>query len=164
MPTNFLHAPGTDGFIVTPFDLMSSDLNSLSNGNTVVSSVEGASGVFDQTDFGSAQYGLIWITLGGNFGATPAAGGCLTGWFLQSTDGGSTFEDTNSNTPLPRAPDFVIPLVAAAYSASDVVFANGLVLLPYPSVKVYLQNNAGASASLASSGNLLTCGPVADQY
>ena len=117
MPTNFLHATGTNGFIVTPFSLMTTELNSLANGNTVVSSVGGTSGKFNQTNFGSAQIGRIWLTLGGNFGATPAAGGNITGWWNFSTDGGTTFEDTNSNTAIPRPPDFIIPLVAAAYSA-----------------------------------------------
>ncbi len=164
MATNFLHAAGTNGFIQTPFSLMTTELNSLPFNNTVVSSVNGTSGKFSQSNFANAQYGRIWLTLGGNFAATPSTGGCLVGWFLRSTDGGTTFEDTNSNTMLPRTPDFWIPLVAAAYSANDVVFADGLVLLPYETCKVWIANLAGASASLASSGNILTCGPVADQY
>lgn len=164
MATNFLHAAGTNGFIVTPFSLMTTELNTLTNGSTVISSVNGTSGKFNQTSFGSAQRCRIWITLGGNFAATPAAGANIAGWWNFSTDGGTTFEDTNANTAIPRPPDFVIPLVAAAYAASDVVYAIGAPLLPWETCKVWIQNNAGASASLAASGNILTCAPVADQY
>jgi hypothetical protein len=162
MTANFLHATGTNGFIATPFSLMTTELNTLTNGSVAVSSVNGTSGVFNQTDTAHAQYGYIWLTLGGNFAATPAVGACITGWFINSTDGGTTFE--KSSAAPPRAPDFVIPLTNAAYSASDVVYASGLVQLPYGSFKVLIQNNAGTSASTASSGNILKCAPVADQY
>lgn len=162
MATNFLHAAGTNGFLTTPFNLMTTELNTLTNGSTVVSSVGGTSGVFSQTNTTQGQYGYVWITLGGNFAATPAAGANLTGWFINSTDGGTTFE--KSSAVPPRAPDFIIPLNAATYAASDVVYASGLVPLPYGSFKVLIQNNAGTSASTASSGNILKCGPTADQY
>jgi hypothetical protein len=162
MATNFLHNTGTSGFLVTPFNLMTTELNTLTNGSIVVSSVGGTSGVFSQTNTSQAQYGYVWITLGGNFAFTPAAGANLAGWFINSTDGGTTFE--KSSVAPPRAPDFLIPLTAASYAASDVVYAAGLVPLPYGSFKVLIQNNAGASASLASSGNILKVGPTADQY
>jgi hypothetical protein len=162
MATNFLHAAGTSGFIATPFSLMTTELNTLANGSVAVSSVGGTSGKFSQTNFANAQYAYIWLTLGGNFAFTPAAGANLAGWFINSTDGGTTFE--KSSVAPPRAPDFLIPIAAASYSASDVVYATGMVPVPYGTVKVLIQNNAGASASLASSGNILTIGPVADQY
>src|SRR5262245_39561420 len=129
MPTNFLHASGTNGFIATPFDLFPASeaaFDSLANGNCVTSSSGGTSGKFNQTNFANAQYGLIWFTVG-DTAFTPTAGGNLTGWFIHSPDGGSVFENTDSNVAIPRPPDFIIPFTAAALNTSDIIFASGLV-------------------------------------
>jgi len=167
MPTNFLHYNGTNGFLVTPFELFNQTdaaFDSLASGNTVTSANGGTSGKFNQTNFGSAQLAELWFVVG-DTGFTPSAGGNLTGWWLKSFDGGSTFEDTDSNLALPRPPDFIIPFKAAAYSASDVVFASGPVLLPYVTSKVYVQNNSGVTLGNTSTTHAkLWCGPVADQY
>lgn len=167
MATNFLHATGTNGFIVSPFDLFNNTdaaFDNLANGNTVTSANAGSSGKFNQTNFGSAQYGLIWFTVG-DVAFTPTAGGNLTGWFIHSPDGGSTFENTDANVAIPRPPDFIIPFTAAALNTSDIIFASGLVLLPYDTVKVYVQNNSGVTLGNTTTTHAkLTCGPVADQY
>lgn len=161
MPTNFLLASGTNGFIVTPFDLQSTELNTLANGNTATSSVGGTSGVYTQTSTGQAPQGEVWFSAGGAF--TPTAGGYLAGWFLRSSDGGTTFERVVANNDLPRAPDFVIPLFASAYASGDLAFAAGVtVLLPWESFKVLLRNNSGVA--LPASGNHLKLGPVALQF
>ena len=42
---DFLLDPGTNGFIATPFNLMTTELNSLVNTDRALSSVGGSSGV-----------------------------------------------------------------------------------------------------------------------
>lgn len=168
--TNFLESAGTNGFIATPFSLMTTELNTLTYGSAVTSSVNGTSGVFSQSSGGSSIWCSIWLKLGGNFAATPAVGGVIEGWFLRSSDGGTTFESavaTASSTvaALPRAPDFILPASAATYASGNLIWAAGdYVKLPWTSYKVIIQNLLGTSASTASSGNILTCGPTAIQY
>lgn len=160
--TDFLLDAGTNGFLVTPFDLLTTELNSLTatGGGTAVSSVGGTSGVFNQTNTSNAPQGSIWFKSGGSF--TPSAGGHLDGWFLRSTDGGTTFEKNVSATSMPRPPDFVIPLFTS-YASADIQWASGgFVLLPWESFKVLLQNNSGAA--LPSTGNKITLGPVGLKY
>jgi hypothetical protein len=155
---DFLQDPGTGGFIVTPFDLLTTELSSLANGNTAVSSVGGASGVFAQSDTGSAVLGAAWFESGGTF--TPSAGGFLAVWFLRSSDGGTTFEKTVSNTAMPRSPDMIIPLFNSAYASGAISWAQDPELrLPFESFKVLIQNQTGVT--LPSSGNKITLGPVA---
>ena len=88
MATNFLHATGTNGLLVSAFAIVdSTDLDSLTNGSAVTSATGvHSNGQFSQTDTGSAQYGYVMLTVG-NPGWTPTAGGCLTGWFMLSQDG-----------------------------------------------------------------------------
>lgn len=172
MATNFLHATGTSGFIVTPFALLNASdtgLNALTNGSAVTSAHGGGgtNGIFNQTDFSHAQYGYIWLNIV-TAGMTPTAGGNLTGWWLQSTDGGTTFEGkeatASSTVPaLGRAPDFVLNLYegGAALAAGDVKFS-GVVRLPYLSCKCLIQNNCGVT--FGAGAHTLFCGPIADQY
>lgn len=159
MASDFLLDAGTNGFIATPFNLFSTELNTLTNGSTATSSVGGTSGVYSQTNFANAQKTLVYFQAGGAF--TPTAGGCLAGWWLYSDDGGTHFEKTVSSTALPRAPDFLIPLFASAYASGDRAWGY-VSRAPWPSCKVYVQNNAGAS--LPSSGNLILAAPVAEKY
>lgn len=161
MATNFLEAAGTNGFIATPFNLLSTELNTLGSGNSAVSSVGGSSGIFTQTNFANAVWGAIYFVAGGALAGTPAAGAYIAGWFLFSPDG-SSFEKTVSNTDLPRSPDFIIPLDAAAYAANDITPASGIVRLPWWSTKVFVVNHSGFALNAAS--NLIKCGPVAIQY
>lgn len=158
--TDFLYNAGTNGFIVTPFDLLSTELNALATANSVVSSVGGSSGVFNQTHFGSALLAEIWFTAGGAF--TPT-GAYLSGWFIRSSDGGTNFEKFGNNIVQPRAPDFTIPLFTAAYASGDRSWANGtLVTLPPGSTKVMLYSVAGVT--LPATGNHLVCAPVGVKY
>ena len=166
MATDFLYAAGTHGFIATPFDLLSTELNSIgANGGAVVSSVGGSSGVFSQTNTVQALSGAVWFASGGAF--TPTAGGYLAGWFLRSPDGGTTFEATTTasatQAPVARSPDFVIPLFPVAYASGQVAWAQGgEIALPPESFKVVLWNMSGAT--IPSSGNTLALGPIAVQY
>ena len=160
MATNFLYAAGTDGFIATPFNLQTTELNSLANGNTVISSVNGTSGVFTQTNTASVVWAVISFLAGGAF--TPTTGGYIGGWFILKADD-SHFEKLVSNTAPPRSPDFTIPLFASAYAANDIsACQGGLVRVPACAFELLVQNSAGVS--LPSSGNKIICGPVAVQY
>lgn len=167
MPTNFLDAAGTSGFIATPFNLLSTELNSLANGGAALSSVGGTSGVFSQTNWANAVWTAAWFKAGGAFGGSPVVGGFLALWFLKSTDGGTTFEKTATASttvpPVPRAADITFPLINAAYAAGDITWLNGpFVKAPWESHKVVLWNMSGQA--MASSGNLVLAGPVATQY
>lgn len=160
---DFLLDAGTNGFIISPFNLMSTELNSLGGNstvsNTATSTAGGASGVFAQSNFGNAQKVLIWFIAGGAI--TPVAGGNITGWWLSSNNGGTNFEKTVTSTALPRAPDFIIPLYNSAYASGDMSFAS-VCRAPWPSCKVFIQNNSGNN--MPASGNLIIAGPVAEKY
>lgn len=160
MTAPFEWSPGTNGFTSTPFNLMSSELNSLATGNTATSSVGGTSGVFSQTDIDNALLAEIWFSAGGAF--TPTTGAYIAGWFLRSSDGGTTFEKTVSNTAVARQPDFVIPFINSAHASGNLVFASGPVIMPATSHKLFVRSVAGVT--LPASGNLILCGPVKYQY
>lgn len=166
MATDFLLAAGTNGFIATPFNLLSTELNALASGAAVTSSVGGTSGVFNQASLAQALALSVYVTFGGAI--TPSVGGCLSIWFLLSPDGGTTFE-TAVSTPsttvsaLSRAPDVIITLDNAAFASGNMRWANGLHLpSPWESFKILLQNNTGAA--LPATGNLIKAGPVTPQY
>lgn len=159
MAADFLLDPGTSGFIATPFNLYSTELNALGSGSTATSSVGGTSGVYTQTNFANAQKCFVFFESGGAF--TPTAGGNLTGWWILSDNGGTNFEFTVANTAMPRAPDFVIPLYASAYAAGGRSWSQ-VVRAPWPSCKIYIQNNSGAA--LPATGNLILAAPVAERY
>jgi hypothetical protein len=169
MATNFLEAPGTNGFISAPINLLSSEINTLGGGAAAVSSVGGTSGVFNQTSFGNANWLSLYFTAGGAF--TPVVGQCLYGWFLLSPDGGSNFE-TQVATPsttvlaLSRNADFIISFDNAAYATSNIRWCQGrFIKAPWESCKVLLQNIGGSSpVALPASGNLIKAGGVAIQY
>jgi len=158
--TDFLQKPGTSGFLVAPFNVMSTELNALANNNSALSSVGGTSGVFTQASWGSGIWGEAHFLSGGTF--TPSAGGYIAGWFLYSQDGGTTFEKTFSNTDLPRSPDLIIPFANAALAANDVVQASGIIRLPWWSTKLFVVQHTGGA--LPATGNLIKLGSVAVQY
>lgn len=163
MATTLQLDPGTNGWVHAIVDLLTTELNALASGAAVTSSVGGTSGVFSQTNFSNAPLSEIWFTAGGAF--TPAAGGYLAGWFLKSTDGGTTFEATvaTPSTTVPalsRNPDFIIPLDNAAYASGNIRFGTPS-NLPAPSTKVALQNMSGVA--LPPTGNKITAGPYTYQ-
>src|SRR5271155_5554450 len=121
MATNFLEAAGTNGFLLAPVTLMTTELNALASTANVISSVAGP---FTQASFNNAIWGQVHFLSGGI--VTPVAGGFLEGWFLYSPDGGTTFERANYAlaTDLPRPPDFIIPFANIALAANDVIAAS----------------------------------------
>ena len=96
---------------------------------------------------------------------TPVSGGYISGWFLRSPNGGATFETTIlGNQPLPRAPDFYIPLYAAAYASGNISWCyGGFVKLPWETYQVYVQNNAGSGVAIPTSSTI-GVGGVTIQY
>jgi hypothetical protein len=160
MATDFLEDSGTNGFIATPYNLMSTELNALANGNSAVSSAGGTSGVFSQSNSAHAIWAQLYFVSGGSF--TPASPNYIAGWFLFSPDGGSTFEAAPSNADMARTPDFIIPLTAAAYASGNIAQASGIVRVPWWSNKVQIVSHAGAT--LPATGNLIKAAPVAIQY
>lgn len=161
MATNFLQATGGSslGFITSVVTLMSSELVSLASSGTATSAT-----VFTSSgSFGQAIWGDGWIYAGGAF--TPAAGGYIAGWWLKSFDGGTTFEKTVASTPMPRGPDFVIPAFNSAYASSDTSNISGILKFPWPTAKLFVQNNLGvALPSSATQYTKIAVGPAAIQY
>ena len=154
-----LYDPGTsnNGLIVSALTIMSTELNSLTNGSVIVSSVAGSSGIISNSSTGQGIWGTVVFTAG-TAGATCAAGANIAGWFLTSVDG-STFEPTAA-VPA-RAPDFIVPLPATTLNAT---YDSQLTRIPALKFKVIAQNNCGASGTLASSGNTLALGIFAVKY
>jgi len=130
--------------------LIGGEASALTNGSAVTSSYWNNTGTFTQTHIDQGAQADVWFMAGGAF--TPAVGGALNGWFLESWDGGTSF-DTVLATPsatvpaIPRAPDFTIPLDNVAYAAGNVSRAAGRFITPLPTVsfKVRLQNMAGVT-------------------
>lgn len=161
--TTVLHSTGgSNGYLTAPFTLFSTTelTSAIVSSGTALSSVGGSTGVFTQTNFGSAKQGYIWLTAGSSM--VPIAGGNISGWWVQSPDGGTTFEKAPyTASPMPRAPDWIIPFsTAASLAAGDVVYAVGTVPLPWATTKVTIQNNSGVA--LSSAGCNIACGPVKD--
>lgn len=166
MSSNFLEAAGTNGFIATPFNLLSTELNALGTGLSATSTVGGTSGVFNQVNNANGIWGSLYFVSGGTF--TPAVGAFLAGWFLRSPDGGSTFETATATASttvqaLSRSPDFTIPLDNAVFNSGNIRWCQGsFVMLPWESYSVILQNMSGGA--LPTSGNLIKVGPTAIAY
>ena len=153
----YFFAQGVHRAMESPISIIgASELNALGNGNTVTGTAGGTAGVFSATQIKNLAAGEVFLTCAGTF--TPTAGGCISGWFLRSSDGGTTFEKVTSNTALARPPDFIIPLNAVAVANADVYFAAGEVRLPSCPFKVYVQNNTGVS--LGASNHTMSLGII----
>lgn len=162
MAGNFLETSGTSGFITAPTSVVIA-LTGLTNGSSATSTT-----IFSQSTIGNALKCMAYFTVV-TLGFTPTAGGVLTGWWLLSTDGGTTFE-TLVSTPsatvpaLPRSPDFLIPVYegGTALAAGNIKFAQGPFIYPYLGAKVVLQNLSGATLGVGV--HLLNIGGVVDGY
>lgn len=147
--------------------LIGGEASGLTNGQAVTSSYWNNTGVIRAAqDTLWALYGSVFFMSGG--AVTPSVGGVLTGWFLPSFDGGTTFESTLS-TPsatvpaLSRAPDFVISLDNAAFAAGSIRWASGRMtrLPPEADFKCLVQNNSGQTLP---STWMIGLGPAAVQF
>jgi hypothetical protein len=145
-----LHNTGSsNGSIIAPLTLTAgADLASLASGSAVTLTGGGAAGVSSQTNTGSGKTGLVYFqTVTAGF--TPTAGGNISIWWLFSPDGGTTYETTpataSATVPaLPRPPDCIIPLDAAALGTAAVKVSLPC-NLPYGTFKAVVQNNSGAA-------------------
>lgn len=158
----------------SPVTVLSTELNTLASGAAAPSTVGGSSGVFSQNNFGGSAgaggyvWATAWFKAGGAAGGTPAVGAVINCWFLNSTDGGTTFEETDA-TPsttvpaLPRSADFQISFPASALIANHIYFANGYSFrLPAGSYKLLCQNMIGQA--LNASGNTIVVAGLGIQY
>lgn len=168
MATNFLWYPGpsaNSGNLIAAFNLMTTELQSITNGSVIVSSVGGTSGKFTSSNTGQGIWGqILWSVGNPGIGTALQAGACIAGWFLQSPDSGTTLETTTVVPP--RPPDFIIPLPATTIAAGAAPFAaSGLVLIPSLQFKVLIQNNTGQTLGTgATTAPFLKLAPVAMQY
>lgn len=164
MAIDFLWANGTSntGLITPLLTLISTEANSLANTNTAISTVGGTSGLFTQTNTAQGIWAEMFLTLGVIGSALSANSPNVSGWFLDTPDGGTTIESPATNTGLPRPPDFIIPLPSTTITAGWVFKATELIQIPSLAFKVYIQNNTGQA--FASSGNTLKIAVVASQY
>jgi hypothetical protein len=169
MATNFLRYAGTsnNGLLTSLLTLMTTELESVANAGTAISSVGGTSGLFTNSNTGQAIWGELFFGVG-NPAFTAVAGGNLTGWWLTSPDGGTTFEyETTGGSGIPpgRAPDWIIPGPGAVAVPTGSVLKSGVVRVPALAFKVYIQNNMGATLGAGSTTvPFLKLAPCADQY
>jgi threonine/homoserine efflux transporter RhtA len=152
---NFIHTAGTSGLLTSaPVAAnASTELSGLANAGLATSAT-----VLSQSSYNNAAQGFIELNVVST-GWAVSAGGCISGWYLLSRDGGTTYEATNS-AALGRAPDFIIALPTATIAAGR--YYSPLVPLPYLTHKFYLQNNTGATTSANS--HIISVLPVADTY
>jgi hypothetical protein len=161
---NFIYNTGTGGLITsTAVSLMTTELNSLAVTDTAESSVGGSTsnGWYKQTDFNSALFGYIQLSLGGAM--TAVAGDVLLGWFLKSLDNESTLEYFVANAIKSRPQDFEIPFDVGTYASGNKVASARVVEIPAVPFKV-LVYNGNASAALPSSSNVLSIGPFVETF
>jgi hypothetical protein len=164
MSADFLWDNQSNGYSVAPFDLMTTETNlsAITNGTAITSTVFHSTGAASQADTGSAVLADLEVNLNGS--ATPTAGGCLYIWFLRSKDGGSNYEAVKATASttvpaLPRPPDVIIPMAAAAHAAGDKVWATDVVLPP-GTFKTIIQNMSGVTLNI----NHVTLAPKAVKY
>jgi hypothetical protein len=161
MATNFLEATAgsTIGYFSAVTTIISSELVSLASSGTVTS----GSVFTSSASFGQAIWGEVFVKWGGAI--TPTLGGFISGWFLRSPDGGTTFEVTPTSIPLGRSPDFIVSLSTIAYANTNIAYASGIVRMPWSPSKIFVQNNTGATLpSSATAYTIIGLGPVAVQY
>jgi hypothetical protein len=137
--------------------LIGGEATNLIDGAALTSSYWNSTGIFRQSpsDINQALQGDIWFMCGGA-GFTPGLNAHLDGWFLESRDGGLTFDSVlqTPSTTVPaqiRTPDFSIPLDNAAYVAGNTSPMDGRSVINLPTVpfKVRIQNNSKATMPTA---------------
>lgn len=150
-------APGTAISFFT-----STEMASLGSGISIVSSTGCTSGVCQQSSFSIS--GPMWVApffkAGGAFGGAPGAGGNISCWFVNSNDGGTTFEKTYTGSTtqpaLARNPDFIIPISTTNATTGDLYGAVGYrVLVPAGSFKIDCQNNLGVAFGSGNNNNII---------
>lgn len=138
------------------------DLNGLANNALVVATNVNP---YDNTpgtgSSGTTGDGWPYAYIDLQVGAPAAAFAANTGisiWFLQSVDGGSTYEDGSASLTPSRPPDIVIPLEATATAQHITRVCD----IPPCKFKVLIKND-GTGQALAASGNTLRLLPFTNQ-
>jgi hypothetical protein len=136
----------------------------LAAGAALTSSYWNNTGVVRPSDTNQALFADIMFICGGTM--TPSLGAVISGWFLRSYDGGTTFESAIATpgttvSAISRPPDFQIPLDNAAYAAGNIRFGAGPVSLPSEPFKTIIQNN-GTGTLCAN--NAIVAIPVTPAY
>ena len=133
--------------------IMTTELNSLANNSSVVSSVAGASGVIT-----TPTQPQMRVQLTVTFGTAPTANTTILVWFLQSIDGGTTFEDGSSSIMPTRNPDaiFTVNAITSAQVLQKICDA------PIGNFKVLVKNN-GTGQGFAASANTIKILPYTKQ-
>ena len=97
-------------------NLMTTELNTLTNGSNAISSVGGTSGVFNNvvgtTNLDGNPYAKVELFLAA-YSGTPSTGGSVYVWFLFDVDG-TDYENGGASVTPARNPDLVIPVNATA--------------------------------------------------
>ena len=142
--------------VYTKVAALTTELNSLASGSTVISSVNGSSGVFTNITGDGKGEGSPWVRLKYHqaaLGGNATVGTVCDGWFLTAADGSIYETNPGSSNPPSRPPDFYFSqLNPAASAALDVEM---LVAAPITAnFKILFRNNTIGQA-LASSGNTL---------
>lgn len=132
--------------------VLTTELNSLANNTRVVSSVNGSSGVFDNSSTGSnpqldmfADFELV-VT----FGTNPTAATLLDLYLIPTLDG-TNYADDNGGSAAPNPIYYGCSFPVRAVTTAQRIIAQG-VRLPPGKFKVALFNNATGQTT-AASGN-----------
>lgn len=142
---SFVWNPGTSfsGLLTPQLTLFASDINSITSSGTAQSLVGGSSGFFTSSMTAQAVWGHLFLTIGGSIATAVVSGGNIAGWWMPSPDSATTFETYVSGSPLPRAPDWIIPLSSTVINSGSVYKSAGITLLPPLQFRVQMQNNTG---------------------
>jgi hypothetical protein len=142
--------------------LLSTELNSLANNASVLSSVGGSSGVFDNTIGNSGVSNGYFLgdveMVCAAFGSAPTANTALNVWFLQTIDG-TNYEDGSSSITPVRPPNVAFQFQASTNAQRLIQLS---IPLPAGKFKVLAQNN-GSGQTMAGSGNTIKVRPTTPQ-
>ena len=167
MTNPFIWGAGTanNGLYIPSFNLLTTEIESLTTGSIVVSSVGGTSGLFSVTQTGQAVLAELFFSFG-NPGVASALsnGACITGWFLPQANSTVFESKTLVNS---RNPDFIVPLPATTIPNTPITpfKALGPVILPALPFFVMIQNNTGrTTGNGGTTPPYLVCAPYTVQY
>ncbi len=158
----FLYASGTsnNGQNFSALTVMSTELNSLAGNTLTISS----SAFTPYTSLGGTPFGNVVLTLGGSSGSiTPAAGQTIAGFWLETINGATTYE--NSAVLLGRNPDFVIPLPNLSINYNTQYRQQGRIYgVQFPAfpfkVAVFMYPTSGATSLFSTLNTLQLAGPA----
>lgn len=157
-------SPFVWGTPATAFNLMTTELESQAAGALFVSSVLHGTGIVSMSDTLSYELANIFFMVGNpGYSSAFTQGAALSGWWLESPDGGTTFPIATFAPT--RAPDFSFAMPLSTVAASTLFPPCIKVSLPSGPFKVLVQNNLlVTSASGATTAPYLKCVPYTENY